>query len=201
MHHHTSDPKLIYPYVNRVGKVVFLTPSQFEARRVHTDIREITTHELARLEKGEMEISPSAVNPDRENLWSPQTERVMKGAMTKHTAFTTDPSAYPGVKSDWPDSEDALDLAMDRLIRSYANALGFGRPPGESNESATEEYIAARAALRELNSWDLGARLSVAFASCLDFCKRAYHHDGGLEESENCEAWTKVVEDLIAEVK
>lgn len=152
MHDSTSDPELIYPYVDRVGKVVFLTPSQFEARRVHTDIREITTHELARLERGEMTIGPSAVNPDRINLtqsrgkWGPQTERVMKGAMTKHTEFTTDPPAYPG----WPDSEDALDFAMDRLIRSYANALGLGRPPGESNDAAMEEYIASRAALREL---------------------------------------------------
>jgi hypothetical protein len=129
---------------------------------------------------------------------SPQTERVMKGAMTKHTAFTTDPSAYPG---DWPDSEDALDLAMDRLIRAYANVLGLGRPPGESNDSAMEEYIASRAALRDLNSWDLGPRLSVAFATCLDICKAAYHHEGGLEDSMECEAWTKVVEDLIAGVK
>lgn len=53
-------------------------------------------------------------------------------------------------RKGWPDSEDALDFAMDRLIRSYANVLGLGRPPGESSESSMEEYIESRAALREL---------------------------------------------------
>jgi hypothetical protein len=43
-----------------------------------------------------------------------------------------------------------IDDAMDRLGRAFAGAYGLGRPPGQTNDEAIAEYLAARAALRAL---------------------------------------------------
>lgn len=42
-----------------------------------------------------------------------------------------------------------LDEAIDRLERAFVNTLSrrLGRPPGQTNEEADAEYLAARAAL------------------------------------------------------
>lgn len=58
---------------------------------------------------------------------------------------STDPDGYEG----WPNA-DELDDAMDRLGRAFAGAYGLGRPPGQTNDEAIAEYLAARAALRAL---------------------------------------------------
>lgn len=182
-YHSHADP--LKPYVDRLGNVVFLTEAQFHARREHSDVREIRDHELKQLALGNARISTSVDNPTARNLIREKlSERLV--TLTVGEDCKTGEMLY-------------LNMADGKVYRASANTgwdlIALADYTKGQVVQVPLEFKANTKPLTPIRS-----RLSVAFASCLDFCKEAYGDEGDIEDYNECEAWITVMKDLISEV-